>query len=122
MFRREKKFYSDAFKERLITAYQSSNESVSTIAQRYGVNRDTFHSWVYHRGKKKSATLATSNLVSMQKEALSPEAMLARIRALEGELSIEKMRSESLSKMIEIAERELQIDIRKKTGARQSMR
>ena len=53
---------------------------------------------------------------------MSPEALLAHICDLERELSIEKMRSESLSKMIEIAERELQIDIRKKTGAKQSLR
>jgi len=122
MFKREKKYYSEEFKERLITAYQSSNESVSMIAQRYGVNRDTFSSWVYRGVKKKDSKLASSNLSSMKKEDLSPEAMEKRIMDLEGELSIEKMRSDSLSKMIEIAERELQIDIRKKSGAKQSMK
>jgi len=58
----------------------------------------------------------------MNKEELSIDALKERIKGLEQELSVEKMRSESLAKMIEIAERELQIDIRKKTGAKQSMR
>jgi hypothetical protein len=58
----------------------------------------------------------------MQKESLSPENQTERIIELEHQLSLEKMRSESLSKMIEIAERELKIDIRKKSGAKQSLR
>ena len=58
----------------------------------------------------------------MKREELSPEAKEARIRELEVALSKEKMRSECLEKMIEIAERELKIDIRKKSGAKRSMR
>jgi hypothetical protein len=53
---------------------------------------------------------------------LSPEEMEVRIKELEQQLAIERMRSESFGKMIEIAERELKIDIRKKTDARQSLR
>ena len=48
--------------------------------------------------------------------------MKERVKELEHQLSVEKIRSESLSKMIEIAERELEIDIRKKSGAKQSMK
>ena len=126
MVKREKKFYSEEFKERVITAYQNSNESVSQIAHRYGVNRDTFSSWVYRRNSsnvsKQSATFAALPPSSMKKEEMSPEMMSSRINELEHQLSVERMRSESLSKMIAIAERELKIDIRKKTGAKQSMR
>ena len=94
---------------------------MATIAQRFGVKSYTVSSWIYCRGKK-NAILATLNSISMKKEKLSPEAMELRIRDLENELSKEKMRSESLSKMIEIAERELKIDIRKKSGVKQSLR
>ena len=126
MVKRERKSYSTELKERALSAYHNSDESVSKIAQRFGIGRDTFSSWVY-RGRvssttKKIATLSPSNSTSMKKESLSVEAMSERIKTLEHELSIEKMRSESLSKMIEIAERELQVDIRKKTGAKPSMR
>jgi len=126
MVRRERKFYTAEFKERALAAYHNSDESVSKIAQRFGIGRDTFSSWVY-RGRissisQKSVILSQSNSTSMKKEALSPDAMSERIKTLERELFLEKMRSESLSKMIEIAERELQIDIRKKTGAKPSLR
>ncbi|GHS96511.1 hypothetical protein FACS189421_01690 [Bacteroidia bacterium] len=126
MVNRERKFYSDEFKERVLTAYHNSDESVSKIALRFHVNRDTVGSWVY-RGKavgvpKKSVKFVPPDTNLMKKEKLSPELMEIRIRELERALETEKMRSQCLDKMIEIAERELKIDIRKKSGARQSLR
>jgi transposase-like protein len=126
MVRREKKFYSKEFKERALTAYQNSNESVSMIAQRYGISRDTFSGWVYRKrtsfDSQKSDTFTALNSTSMKKKEMSQEEMSVRINELEHQLSLEKMRAESFSKMIDIAERELKIDIRKKTGAKQSLR
>ncbi|MDR1339839.1 MAG: hypothetical protein LBK58_07300 [Prevotellaceae bacterium] len=58
----------------------------------------------------------------MKEKELSAGEKDSRIMELERALSTEKMRSENLEKMMEIAERELKIDIRKKSGARQSMR
>jgi len=43
----------------------------------------------------------------------------AKIAALEKELSHEKLRAETLSTLIEVAEKELKVDIRKKPGAKQ---
>jgi transposase-like protein len=126
MVKRDKKYYSEEFKERVLAAYYHSNESVSKIALRFGISRDTFSSWVYRRNRssasKKSDKLAALNVALMQKEELSPEKQTERIIELEHQLSLEKMRSESLSKMIEIAERELKIDIRKKSGAKRSLK
>jgi hypothetical protein len=58
----------------------------------------------------------------MEKQELSPEKIQARIQELERALATEKMRSQCLDKMIEIAERNFKIDIRKKSGAKQSLR
>jgi hypothetical protein len=57
-----------------------------------------------------------------ERKKLSLAMMEIRIRELEKELGTEKIHNQCLDKMIEIAERELKIDIRKKSGARQSMR
>jgi len=43
----------------------------------------------------------------------------AKIAALEKELSHEKLRNEAMSTLIEVAEKELKVDIRKKPGAKQ---
>ena len=56
----------------------------------------------------------------VKEEQLPIEAMEERIRELEQQLAKEKMRSTCLDTMIDIAERELKVDIRKKSGAKQS--
>jgi transposase-like protein len=126
MVSRERKFYSEEFKARVLTAYYNSNESVAMIAQRFDISRDTVSSWVYRKKTAdksgKRVKLASLESGFMKGKELSAEGKDMRIKELERALSVEKMRSESLEKMIEIAERELKIDIRKKSGARQSMR
>ena len=126
---RARRFYTDEFKEKVLAAYNSSDESASGIARRFQVNLDTVKSWVYRKRTVMSSCSAKSvkfaeseaHLMKKQKE-LPPEEMAARFRELEHQLAVEKMRAESLSKMIEIAERELKIDIRKKSSAKQSLR
>jgi transposase-like protein len=126
---RERRFYTEEFQEQVLCAYNSSDESASEIARRFQINHDTVKSWVYRKrtmvsyDSAKSVKFAESETNWMEKDKkLSPEAMEARIRELEQQLAVEKMRSESMCRMIEIAGRELKIDIRKKSGARQSLR
>ena len=80
----------------------------------------------YNRGisskSSKKPILAVSNFEDVKEEKLPPEAMEVLIKELKSQLAYEKMRSESFLKMIEIAERELKIDIRKKSGAKQSLK
>jgi transposase-like protein len=127
MDKRERRFYSEELKERVLTAYHNSDESVSKIAVRFQINRDTVSSWVYRKRRaeaesKKSVKFVLSEINLMKHKDLSPEEMESRIRELERHLQTEKMRSQCLDRMIEIAERELKIDIRKKSGVKQSLR
>jgi transposase-like protein len=126
MIRRERKFYSEEFKERVLTAYYNSNESVSMIAGLFEISRDTVSSWVYRKrtanDSKKRVKLVPLETCFMKEKELSAEEKDLRISELERQLSKETMREECLEKMIEIAERELKIDIRKKSGAKQSTR
>jgi hypothetical protein len=66
--------------------------------------------------------LEMSKLPDKEKVALpdTPEAMLLRIKLLEEALENKKLENLALSKMIDIAERELKISIRKNSGAKQS--
>ena len=126
MFRQVKTYYSEEFKSQAVSAFQKGNETLPNLAQRLGVNRHTLHSWIYNRGvssqSSKKPIFAVSNFDAVKEEKLPPEAMEALIKELKSQLAYEKMRSESFLKMIEIAERELQIDIRKKSGAKQSLK
>lgn len=44
MIRRERKFYSEEFRERVLDAYYKSNESVNMIAVRFQVKPETVKS------------------------------------------------------------------------------
>jgi len=52
-------------------------------------------------------------------EQQSAEALQQKIAALEKQLEWEKLRTEALNTMIDIAEKDLNISIRKKPGAQQ---
>jgi transposase len=94
------------------------------VAQRFQVSRDTVSSWVYRKGiandSKKRVKSAPPETGIMKEKELSDREKDLRISELERKLYMETMRAESLEKMIEIAERELKIVIRKKSGAKQS--
>ena len=59
---------------------------------------------------------------SKQPATLHQSDLEKKIEVLEKQLEWEKLRTKALDKMIDIAERELNIDIRKKPGTEQSMK
>jgi transposase-like protein len=126
MERRVRRFYPEEFKERVLTAYYSSNELVSVIARRFDTGRDTASSRVYREvtadKSGKSVKLEPLESAFMKGKEMYEEKKDLRIRKLDRILSAEKMCSESMCRMIEIAGRELKIDIGKKSGAGQSMK
>ena len=54
-----------------------------------------------------------------QDKSVSNEVLEARLRELQAELERERLKNLALTTMIEVAEEELHIDIRKKAGAKQ---
>jgi transposase-like protein len=55
-----RKFYSEEFKERVLTAYYNSNKSVLMIARRFEVNKETVGSWVYRKRKANNSKKRSS--------------------------------------------------------------
>jgi hypothetical protein len=72
---------------------------------------------------EKQKRYSTSSMNSSPKKSAedheSVEALQQKIAALEKQLEWEKLRSEALDTMINIAEKDLNISIRKKPGAQQ---
>jgi transposase-like protein len=46
---RERRFYTEDFKEQVLSAYNSRDESAAEIARRFQINHDTVKSWVYRK-------------------------------------------------------------------------
>lgn len=110
------KFYSEALKRRAIQEVLSGNISRREANRRYGIKgHSTISKWICNL----EVHDPFNNLI-MDNEKFSKDDLIKRIKELEDRLESEKLRSDGLSKMIDIAENLLKISIRKKSGTKQS--
>ena len=120
------------FKNQIIQEYLSKGCGFRELASKYGISRTTICKWVaIHQGihnlppTEKQVKYSTSSMNSSKKkistEQLSDQqALQQKIALLEKQLQWEKLRADALDTMINIAEQQLSISIRKKPGTQQS--
>lgn len=122
--------YSKEFRKAVLTAYFTGRDTMEEVSRRFGINKGTIGTWVV-RYKSEYVHLeqdpsnhaiftdkpVNESLVS--KEQLTASELESRLKVLEQQLEQERMRSTCLDKLIDIAERDLNIVIRKKSGAKQ---
>jgi len=118
-------------KEQIIQEYLTQGSGFRKLSEKYGMSRTTICKWVaIYQGihnlppSKKQLKYATAAMNSSPKQptaTVSAElhALQQQIVALQKQLQWEKLRSEALDTMINIAEKDLNIQIRKKPGAQQ---
>ena len=119
-------------KQQVITEYLTQGTGYRTLAAKYGVSRTTINKWVQiHQGihnlsptakqQKYYLSAMNSNPSKVSNEiAQSQEVLQQKIALLEKQLAWEKLHVEALDTMISIAEKQLNISIRKKSGSQQS--
>ena len=101
------------------------------LAKKYGVSRSTINKWVLvHQGihniprshKQVSYDLQQKKLGNKSKQPVKQhqDDLEKKIELLEKQLEWEKLRVHALDTLINVAERELHIEIRKKPGTKQS--
>jgi transposase-like protein len=118
-------------KTQIIQEYLMQGGGFRKLGQKYGISRTTICKWVMiYQGihnlpltekQQKHSLYSMSNKHNKLKseEHGSAEALQQKIAALEKQLEWEKLRVEALDTMINIAEKDLNISIRKKPGAQQ---
>ena len=119
-------------KDQVIQEYLYSGCGFRKLAAKYGVSRTTICKWVLiHQGihnlpaTEKQQTYSTSSMNSSPKKTPAPnqqteEALLQKIAMLEKQLAHQELRAEVLDTLINVAEKQLNISIRKKPGTQQS--
>ena len=118
-------------KQQIIQEYLTQGGGFRKLAAKYGISRTTLCKWVMvHQGihnlpptekqQKYSISSMNSSKKKLSSEQLqSTEVLQQKIAALEKQLEWERLRVEALDTMINIAEKDLNIQIRKKPGAQQ---
>ena len=121
-------------KQQAITEYLTEGTGYRQLAKKYGVSRTTINKWVQiHQGihnlppTEKQQKYYLSGMNSKPENVTANEfektqELTQKIALLEKQLAREKLRCEALDTMINIAEKELDISIRKKSGTQQSGR
>ena len=119
-------FYSDEFKKKVITEYLQSDLTKREILDKYEIRANSaIQEWMRKfgitdlYGKKDFIGLPNTNRLKKKKPDLSEVelenyALNKRIQELQKQLSDEKIRAEMYARVIEIAEKDLKLNIRKK--------
>ena len=109
-------------KESIITEKLTSDISYRELAKKYGVSFQAVHQWVQnYQGIMRSRTRKRAEKREKKvKSSIPPanEKLLSEIDLLKEELRKSKLLNEVLNEVINTAEEELKITIRKKSGAK----
>ena len=107
--------YDESLKQAVISEYKSGLISKRALARKYGIkNGYTITLWIRKLAEENIGSAAMDYGKSEKKE------LIKRIKELERKLEDEQIRSFGYSKMIDIAEDQLNISIRKKPDTKQS--
>lgn len=121
--KREVNSYTDDFKLKVAQEYVMSDASTSEIKKKYGIkSRGSISEWVRKFGLNKPTQreIEFENMMKEQSQRTPREQELElELEHLKKELEKERLRGVVLNKMIDIAERDLKIKIRKNSGAKQ---
>lgn len=116
------KYYSDDFKRRVVEHYLNSDDSMQTTADKFKLAVPASVSqWVRKFGTESGVPIMDKTPQKPESQVPdTPEGMARRIKELEEALERERLMTLAANKIIDIAERDLKISIRKKSGAKQS--
>ena len=107
-------------KEEIINEYLLGKVGYRVLSKKYGVSRSAINRWVMDfqgRSRSKSRELKTVNLPLM-KQRDTHEDLPKEVAVLQRELAKERLRNKLLTAIIDVAEEELKIPIRKKYGTK----
>ena len=100
-------------KEAIIAEYLTGNLSYRKIGIKYGIDFRLVHSWVMNYQGKKRKQATKPKVEKADESPLSNE-----VKQLQQELRKAQLHNKLLNAMIDIAEEQLKIDIRKKSGTK----
>jgi len=111
------KHYSDELKFTVIQAVLSGSLTQASANRMYGIKgHSTIQKWIRKFEEQKHAAMPTNKRT--KKHADSAAQLQAENARLRKELELERTKTLSLNVMIDIAEKEFKIPIRKKSGAK----
>ena len=109
-------------KQEIIKEYLLGHLGYRELSKKHGISRSAINRWVMDfQGKPRSSSRQLKGVNSpLMKKDKSKTDLPKDVELLQKELIKERLRNKLLSAMIDVAEEELKIPIRKKYGTKQS--
>ena len=121
--KRKVNFITDELKLKVVQDYLDTDISREELKKKYGLPGNGYiDRWILKFGLSKPSEGQISIYKAMSKETAKTDKekeLQRKVDQLEKDLELERLRSRALDKMIDIAERDLKIPIRKKSGTKQ---
>ena len=108
-------------KQEIIREYLAGDQNLHQMERKHGISRRTITRWIIaHQGFLPLNTTVESVRLLEMKKKFRGEAIPDDIAELKKQLAQERLRNKLLNAIIDIAEKELKIPIRKKSGTKPS--
>jgi len=111
---RQRRIFSEPFKKTKVSELISGQTSVKEISELYGVSHSAVYKWVYKYSPHHEK--GTLQVVQMQSEATKTKILKVRVAELEAALGRKQMEIDLLTTLIDLANKDLQIDLKKNYG------
>jgi transposase len=111
--------YSDSFRRMVVEEVLSGKIFIAAAAKKHGItHRSTVSSWIRWYRNNYDIVIPNATPVAEEDKPKSAKEQ-TRIKELEAALELAKLKIIGLETLIDVAEEQLKIDIRKKPGTKQ---
>ena len=115
---RQVRYFSDDFKRKKVSEIERNLVKVSEISREYQVTRSAVYKWIYQFSKMRKRT--ERQVVESKSDSSKIAALREEIKEMARIIGEKQMKLDFQEKMIELAEEEYKIDIKKKFSGKRS--
>lgn len=112
------RYFSEDFKRNKVREIEENLVSVLQVGREYGVSKTAIYKWIYKYSAMRRKGI--KQVVEAKSDTLKITRLREQVREMERMVGQKQIMIDFLEKMIELAEKEYRIDIKKKLSSSQS--
>ena len=112
------RYFSEDFKRKKVSEIERNLSSVSEVCRQYQVSKTAVYKWIYQYSVMRKK--GVKQVVEAKSDSRKIQALQEQIKELERIIGEKQVKLDFQEKMIEIAEKEYQVDIKKKFSGKPS--
>jgi transposase len=115
---RQIRYFSEDFKRKKVSEIERNLIGVSALCREYQVTRSSVYKWIYKYSRMRKK--GVKQVVEAKSDSQKIAALRAQVKELERIIGEKQVKLDFQEKMIEIAESEYKVDIKKKFSGKPS--